>query len=378
MASAAAKSTARPSRLDGASPGIRGPYAISARSPSAPAATPATAPAAARRTLSVTNRRTSCARLAPRTARTDTSCERPIARTSIRLATFATPTSSTSATPAPKIRSIRDGFARKAVRKGTASKRALRSGGSAAHSGKMRRPMPATSRVAAWNVTPGARRAITSIPNGPRRCGSSSCSAGQTSARLAMASPPGGSTPTTVCAIPSTLTLRPRARAGPPSARAASAWLTTATLSAPGGSSRGSMSRPAAGRTPSARKKPEVTLPVCTRSGSPPARNAASPPRMAPTAVKLRCCAWMARKSTVESDGNSRKKMTASVSWSGFRSTAPTALNTAVVDPIPSASTPTADRVKPGLRRSPRAACRRSRRSCSSQRRPRASRCSSW
>src|SRR5919109_3052070 len=69
--------------------------------------------------------------------------------------------------------------------------------------------------------------------------------------------------------------------------------------------------------------------------------------------------------------------MIARLSWLGFLSTAFTALNTAVVDPIPTPSTITAESVKPGVRTSPRAACRSSLTVCSSQRTPRPSRCSS-
>jgi hypothetical protein len=77
---------------------------------------------------------------------------------------------------------------------------------------------------------------------------------------------PGASTPTMVAGSPSTVMRRPIARASPSNRLRHAACDSTATCSAAGSESRGSIVRPSAARAPSTRKKSPMASPVLTIS----------------------------------------------------------------------------------------------------------------
>ncbi len=147
---------------------------------------------------------------------------RAVARTSVRLATFATAMSSTSPAAAANSPSVVRALPTISARSGKGVRRAVLSWNPDAQRGKMRSLTPARSRFAASSVTPSLSRANTKRPNGPRRFGVSSCSAGHTSTlRPASGKEPVGMTPITVCAVPLIVSVRPTAAAAPPSEDAA-------------------------------------------------------------------------------------------------------------------------------------------------------------
>jgi hypothetical protein len=86
----------------------------------------------------------------------------------------------------------------------------------------------------------------------------------------------GGITPTTRCATPSTVTVRPTAAGSPPSRSRHSSCETTATGAAPRRVSSAVITRPWRARTPSVANRLSVTAEATTRAGSSPARTLTS------------------------------------------------------------------------------------------------------